>query len=62
MINLLKLILGVMASLFRSRAALEAGNLVLRQQEQAVWVLFPAIASIKGYLDLAEHTDASGVS
>lgn len=32
MIDLLKLILGVLASLFRSRAELEAENLVLRQQ------------------------------
>jgi len=32
MIDLLKLILGVLASLFRSRAKLEAENLVLRQQ------------------------------
>src|SRR5471030_1121900 len=32
MIDLLKLILGVLASLFKSRAALEAENLVLRQQ------------------------------
>ena len=32
MIDLLKLILGVLASLFRSRATLEAENLVLRQQ------------------------------
>ena len=30
--DLLKLILGVLASLFRSRAKLEAENLVLRQQ------------------------------
>jgi len=32
MTDLLKLILGVLASLFRSRAKLEAENLVLRQQ------------------------------
>ena len=32
MTDLLKLILGVLASLFRSRAKLEAANLVLRQQ------------------------------
>ena len=32
MTDLLKLILGVLASLFRSRATLEAENLVLRQQ------------------------------
>ena len=32
MTDLLKLILGVLASLFRSRARLEAENLVLRQQ------------------------------
>src|SRR3990170_4653380 len=32
MTDLLKLIIGVMASLFRSRAKLEAANLVLRQQ------------------------------
>jgi hypothetical protein len=32
MTDLLKLILGVLASIFRSRATLEAKNLVLRQQ------------------------------
>jgi hypothetical protein len=32
MIDLLKLIVGVLASLFKSRAELEAENLVLRQQ------------------------------
>jgi hypothetical protein len=36
-----------------------------RTAQQAVWVLFPAIASINGarnYLDLAEHAGASTVS
>ena len=32
MTDLLKLIFGVLASLFRSRAELEAENLILRQQ------------------------------
>jgi hypothetical protein len=32
MTNLLKLLLGILASLFRSRAEVEAENLVLRQQ------------------------------
>ena len=62
MTDLLKLILGVLASLFRSRAKLEAENLVLRQQINVLRRRMPKRPAPEQYRSLSVRLALSLVS